>query len=34
MFCIQNCPAEAIEYTDITAAKERYLLEKYRYVMK
>ena len=34
MSCIQNCPTEAIEYADITVTKKRYLLEKYRYVIK
>ena len=34
MSCIQNCPVEAIEYADITATKKRYLLDKYRYVIK
>ena len=31
MSCIQNCPAEAIEYGDITPGKKRYLFKKYRY---
>ena len=34
MSCIQNCPVEAIEYADITQPKRRYLLDKYRYVIK
>ena len=34
MSCIQNCPTEAIEYADFTASKKRYLLKKYRYVLK
>lgn len=29
MSCIQNCPAEAIEYGNITQGKRRYLLGKY-----
>lgn len=34
MSCIQNCPTEAIEYADITQSKDRYLLDKYRYVIR
>ena len=34
MSCIQNCPVEAIEYGNITQEKRRYLLKKYRYVLK
>ena len=30
MSCIQNCPAEAIEYVSITPGKKRYLFKKYR----
>ncbi len=31
MSCIQNCPAKAIEYEDVTWKKERYLFKRYRY---
>ena len=31
MSCIQNCPAEAIEYGSVTPGKKRYLFKKYRY---
>lgn len=34
MSCIQNCPVEAIDYGNITQEKKRYLLKKYRYVLK
>jgi ferredoxin len=27
MACIQNCPAEAIEYKDITKGRKRYRLD-------
>lgn len=31
MSCIQNCPAKAIEYADVTQKKERYLFKRYSY---
>ena len=34
MSCIQNCPAEAIEYGQITQKKRRYRFDKYRYASK
>ena len=34
MSCIQNCPAEAIEYGEITQKKNRYRFEKYKYAAK
>ncbi len=34
MACIQNCPAQAIEYGPGTEHKERYLFQKYQYVLK
>ena len=30
MACIQNCPAEAIEYKDITKGRKRYRCDDYR----
>ena len=34
MSCIQNCPAEAIEYGQITPVKARYRFDRYRYALK
>jgi len=34
MACIGNCPTEAIEYGNLTQAKERYTFGKYRHVVK
>ena len=33
MSCIQNCPAKAIEYGQVTPVKARYRFEKYRYAL-
>ena len=34
MSCIQNCPAEAIEYGQITPVKARYRFNRYRYALE
>ncbi len=34
MACIGNCPAEAIEYGNISQTKEKYRFAKYRYLVK
>lgn len=34
MSCIQNCPAGAIEYGQVTQQKKRYLFDRYRYALK
>ena len=34
MACIHNCPAEAIEYGDITKGKPRYTFSKYRHAAR
>ena len=31
MGCIQNCPAEAIEYDHATQKKDRYTFDRYKY---